>query len=262
MGIKATADNIRRRKGGYRKRIGLTLLEMLVSIGVLAVLCGLGMYGLSVYQKSGHALKNMDNHRRIAGALLAYTVDNAGNFPYAYEDRSVSSGRFAGQVVTYTRTLTALGYVSNPEIFFSPFIAPWYKGSSALNNPGASGSIPWFYSNYGVNRYGVMPYNEKGYRPANLSVMASDDVLSRMMLVRDTYNPNYDTVGTPRGGGILWFSKNDWIPSYEKTYRGRVYASFADGRVESFDREKLIEWLSKTSQLEGEPIYSKRYTIR
>ncbi len=242
---------------------GFTLTEMLVFLCIVAVLIVLSAYSVTSAKKASQAAKNVDQHRQIASALIAYASDNSGSLPYAMEKPEVSLPPFAEQTISYPRKLVELRYVANPAIFFAPHAGGWWKESGHFANSKTHKNDPWNYPNYGANRYGAMPYNlpenDPKLRPANLIRLASDGVLSQMMLLRDVYNDEDEKFG---GGELRANPAN--MPPPEKTYNGRVYASFADGHVETFNREELVELESRSnSQTKGNgiaPIFYLKYT--
>ncbi|HWL52321.1 MAG TPA: prepilin-type N-terminal cleavage/methylation domain-containing protein [Chthoniobacteraceae bacterium] len=240
---------------------GFTLVEALVALAVLLILVILTGYGVAQVRKAGLGIKNMQSHRTIAAALLAYATEH-GRLPYAREEKAVSSAPFAGQEVTYPRTLTALGYITDPSIFFGPQAGQWYTSySKVLQHPQTGSTIPWYYTNYGVNRTGAMPKNEKGYLPARLSDIASDGNLSKLMLLRDCYDASMDTATSRRGGGVVFFAGTTEMPPPEKTYQGKVYATFADGHTVAYPREALIELLKNNPNGEP-PLFGRKYIVK
>jgi len=228
-----------------------------VSVAVVAVLI---LFSLGVGMRvslSGKATINLANHRQIVGALLAYAGEHGGRLPLCYENTG------SVQKMTYTRKLVLLGYIRQPRIFFSPLAGKWYEtnGMGALQNPNLNSSVPWFYTNYGVNRYGAMPYDSStdgSRKPASLLRVASEGNLSALMLLRDNYDPSYAPPNEDRGGGRPWFSNAGYLPPASRNYNGQIHASFADGHVEAFRYEEIKALMEKPK---GEPpLFSERYT--
>jgi len=61
-----------------------TLVELLVVIGLIALLVGILLPVLSGIQARGRDLVSKSNIRQIVHLLLAYTSENRGQLPYAY----------------------------------------------------------------------------------------------------------------------------------------------------------------------------------
>src|SRR5437868_3435057 len=62
-------------------RCGFTLVELLVVIGVIALLISILLPTLNRAREAGFKLKCLSNLRQLGLALLAYENDNQGKFP-------------------------------------------------------------------------------------------------------------------------------------------------------------------------------------
>src|SRR5271170_7869531 len=71
-------NQIRMTKPETNSRRGFTLVELLVVIGIIAVLVGLLLPALNKAQQQAHSIKCMSNLRQISQGLFAYSAENNG----------------------------------------------------------------------------------------------------------------------------------------------------------------------------------------
>ncbi|HWL53537.1 MAG TPA: hypothetical protein VNQ90_13960 [Chthoniobacteraceae bacterium] len=249
---------------------GVSLLEVVIATAAVAVLAVLATAVFGNVRLASLAVINVGNHRTITAAILAYSADHGGQLPWGL-DNDPPFGDGESTSTAYPKTLAWMGYVRDARVFFSPLLWPRYGAngnkSSAmlvLSNPQyyKSAVLPWAHPSYGVNLYGAMPTRTSPptRRPANLNRVATDGRLSQLMLTLDVYNPLHDTKARPLAGGQYWFVTAAEVPPPELTYRGKVYAAFADGHVVAYPREEMISLLSSTPNFQP-PLFKNHYTM-
>lgn len=88
-----------------------------------------------------------------------------------------------------------------------------------------------------------------------MGIATGDGNLSRLMLIRDAYNPTY---AENYGGGTWWFANAGSLPLEKDTYAGMIHASFADGHVQAFPREEMTVMMQSGA---SDPMFINVYTF-
>jgi len=105
------------------RRSGFTLVELLVVIGILAVLAGLLFPALAAARRKGHQAACQSNLRQIGIAISMYTQDNDGMLP------SCNTGYVTP--VTWTWRAMVYPYARNAQMFMCPAerMSPAFDGT-------------------------------------------------------------------------------------------------------------------------------------
>ncbi len=96
------------------RRTGFTLVELLVVIGIIALLVGILLPALSRAREAANTLKCESNLRSIGQGLAQYLVDYNGYYPASYT--------YVGMVLNIPAGVETPAYASNGYIHWSSFI--------------------------------------------------------------------------------------------------------------------------------------------
>src|SRR5437016_1993946 len=77
---------------GMRKRPAFTLVELLVVIGIIAVLISILLPTIGRARKQANTVACMATLRNIGQALFIYAGEHRGSLPYSYYTSSMPSG--------------------------------------------------------------------------------------------------------------------------------------------------------------------------
>ena len=101
-----------------------TLVELLVVIGIIAVLIGILMPALSSARASSMGVKSLSNLRQLATGLEMYKSENKGYYPRHSSIAGETTGLPAGSKKPRTRWADDIyPYMQNTEVYKSPLIS-------------------------------------------------------------------------------------------------------------------------------------------
>jgi prepilin-type N-terminal cleavage/methylation domain-containing protein len=136
-----------------RKRGGFTLTELLVVIGIIAVLLGILLPALAAARKSAKRTQCSNNLRQIGIGVLTYTADSKGLVPYISEWNPYTIYTNNGNDPVSDARPTLLSLVNDYHVFYCPFS----YDKLDPDNPSAEG---W---NGATTGPGALPYLQCSY---------------------------------------------------------------------------------------------------
>ncbi|QOV88270.1 type II secretion system protein [Humisphaera borealis] len=126
---------------GQRSRQGFTLVELLVVIGIIAVLIGILLPSLAAARRQANSTKCLANIRTLATAQMMYAAENRNHLVQASDQGSfaIEQGSWIGALERYSAAPLARRCPADRSPYFeAPFVLagiPGYRTCSyAINN--------------------------------------------------------------------------------------------------------------------------------
>jgi prepilin-type N-terminal cleavage/methylation domain-containing protein len=178
-----------------RQATGFSLVELLVVIGVVAVLLGFLMPALGRARSQARIVHCMSNLRQVGVAMDAYVVANDGVYPLhynwgdlmgkhgtnSYYERPGAVTGFAGEPgVTAVRPLNP--YLATPDVLHCPNDIGdtyWNDPTSCFDGYGTSYILQWRLSAYRVGRVTgpggtIPPLRKSAVKNPSLKILGGD----------------------------------------------------------------------------------------
>ncbi|HEY1684993.1 MAG TPA: prepilin-type N-terminal cleavage/methylation domain-containing protein [Tepidisphaeraceae bacterium] len=182
---------------------GFTLVELLVVIGIIALLISILLPSLQKARTQANRLKCMNNERQLLGAILMYTNDNNSYFPCDV-DKNGNKGY--------------IDYDSSPWNPYAVEVNPWWADDSNGNAtpPGLYAGIPsqpTFLAKY-VGAHVLAPSNANRQisSPAIAHCPDDQDQALYTTSANNWYGALYLGYGGTGGRTSYWYPYSLWSP--------------------------------------------------
>ena len=133
---------------------GFTLVELLVVIGIIALLIAILMPALASARQQAKSVTSLSNLRQLGIGLVQYRVENKGLYPVAAYNPLPDRARFRWADAIYP-------YMRNTEVYMSPQLDPVertrmdkpFNHTTTNTSPTSAAFLPTtiFYGGYGYN---------------------------------------------------------------------------------------------------------------
>jgi prepilin-type N-terminal cleavage/methylation domain-containing protein/prepilin-type processing-associated H-X9-DG protein len=236
----------------YRKR-GFTLVELLVVIGIIAVLIALLLPSLNRAREHARRTACLSNLRQLASAMIMYNNENKGRFPAAGTAQQVDDWIYWEDEVTANVPVPR-----NPDegklvpCMGGHFIADAYRCPSDVVDNHKTNTFGTYKYSYTVNNWicyrdGNTPHDQK----QNLVVSSIKHPWQKILFADESS----ETVDDGCWNWSSWFTDQQNMLSnrHDKRkeqaregmlttirYGGRGNVAFVDGHCDSLDRNELF----------------------
>jgi prepilin-type N-terminal cleavage/methylation domain-containing protein/prepilin-type processing-associated H-X9-DG protein len=247
-------EQSRTRRTTPRAVHGFSLAELLVVIGIIAILTAMLLPAVSSARKLSQRVQCATNIRGIGAALLCYAQDYRDEIPIDYKwvtchDYGVPQPVYTGLIVPYVG-----GTVGDPKIPFYqiPENGIAYTTRPIFRCPSDNGKRLRFggrvnYS-YALNRFFFTGNNHGGTRSIKLSLVKR---ASTKIMIADMSEYTYPGTVWGPGSGPGWSNGvKTWTPpslqhtnvqnSQDFIAQGQTNMGFADGHVEFFPLSEVV----------------------
>jgi prepilin-type processing-associated H-X9-DG protein len=231
-----------------RRRLAFTLNELLVVIGLIALLAAIIIPMISGGIDRARSTQSISNLRQIGAAVNLYVVANEGSFPYlnASSDRSGFNQIFwplvlENEVLDHPRR-TAHAIRKHP-IFRDPLLSD--RATHVISDYGGNS---WIF----LNAWGNQPsgeYNSQPFKRINVRDPARTVLVTTAINISNNNGSWWIPYDYPRGS-------NDNATPDPRLRGGYVGAVFVDGHVEAIPGNKLLNDL-EFRRASFDPLYEK-----
>jgi len=158
--VSNISSELQQQRSCHRVRRGFTLVELLVVIGIIAVLIGILLPTLIGARRAAYTVQCSSNMKQLATAMLMYVQDNKGKFPAAASDEVAGITPPGGW--WWPDTLVQSNYIKGSNLNV------YKKTPSTTNDKVFSSSTPFRCPEGIPEEFGKLSGNGQGDYPTSL----------------------------------------------------------------------------------------------
>ncbi len=214
------------------RRLGVTLMELMIVIGLIAVLSAILIPAVGAMRQRSLAVRCTGNLRQVGVATLAYAAEREGKMLYYYYDKAISYERW------WRTELVATGYIKDERIASCPALL---------------GKNPSKHESYGMRIYSPPTESPEAFTNSNMKGELVKTYIHFRRMAEPSKYPLYADSVQPKDASVASRAGKQWHRisvnpiangggGVHLRHSGRANVWFCDGHVKSLAGEDLVQF--------------------